>query len=716
MYALRRMDYRTRIARALAELLRGQPFGLARSDEEVDALLEQPKESRLGDWAFPCFTLARELRRAPAAIASELREPAATALAGAVREVQAVGPYLNFFLDKSAVAASVVPAVLDGSFLARRPPRGERVMVEYSQPNTHKAFHVGHIRCAALGDSLARLLEWRGDDAIPVNYIGDEGTHVAKCLWYLRTRFTGDVPEENRGEFLGELYTRATALLDLSLMTRAPHPGVTAARVLAVEPHAEEPRWIVVRLETAAGEASVVSAAGGFEPGDLVPWARPGLRVAGKEVGRVERKGVASEGMIASERELGLSEDDDHAPRLPTGTRVGAEVADVYALPGAVDAGRTVLEVLREREREVGEVLAAVESGAGEVHDLWRRTRQWSLDEFLRIYEWLGCRFDHWFYESEFGEAGKALVREYQERGVFVESEGAVGADLRADGLGFCLLIKSNGTALYATRDLALARRKFDEFGVDRSLYVVDAAQSLHFQQVFRCLGLMGYPQAARCEHLAYAQVVLPDGKMSSRKGNVILFSELKQRLLAKIHGEYLDKYRGEWSDEEIELAGHRIALATMRYGMLLQTNESQIVFDLDEWSSRSGNTGPYMMYAYTRTRSILREAGLREVGETETGEVDWSLLDHETEQELLGHLAGYPAALERAAQTSSPSVVCASIYELSRKFNRMYRHCSVLHAETPELRTARLRLVDAVGRVIRHGLGLLGVATVERM
>merc|ERR1712070_319040 len=147
------------------------------------------------------------------------------------------------------------------------------------------------------------------------------------------------------------------------------------------------------------------------------------------------------------------------------------------------------------------------------------------MEEFRRIYSWIGAEFDDWFFESEYGEVSKQLVREHQSSGVFVESNGAVGADLQKYGLGFCLLIKTDGTALYATRDLSLAQHKFNKCGIDRSVYVVDDAQTFHFQQVFKCLELMGSEEASKCHHLAYAQVVLPDGKMSSRKGNVILFS-----------------------------------------------------------------------------------------------------------------------------------------------------------------------------------------------
>jgi arginyl-tRNA synthetase len=271
-------------------------------------------------------------------------------------------------------------------------------------------------------------------------------------------------------------------------------------------------------------------------------------------------------------------------------------------------------------------------------------------------------------------------------------------------------LIKRDGTALYATRDLALARRKFDEFKVDRSIYVVDSAQTLHFQQVFACLEAMGYERARDCYHVAYAQVVRPDGKMSSRKGNVILFSELRARLLAKIRSEYLDKYQGDWPSEEIAETADALALATIRYGMLNQDSNSLVVFDLDEWTARSGNTGPYMLYAVARIHSIIREAG------NGAHAPNWSLLVDPSERDLLIALLEYPSVVVRAADNYAPNTVCAYIYDLSKRFNRFYHECSVLHAEDPSLRAARLALCDAVGKTISHGLDLLGIRTVNRM
>jgi len=705
------MEQRQELAKIIQQALSGKEFSLEKKLDEISKLLETPKDSKLGDWAFPCFTLAKDLKKAPQAIAPELAETLQKEENQLISKIEAVGPYLNIFLSKAHLAQDLIPSILDGSYLSIRDKQADKIMVEYSQQNTHKAFHVGHIRCAALGDTVIRILEWIGHEVVASNYIGDEGSHVAGCLWYLKNHYSGPIPENNRGEFLGELYTKATAMLDLSLVTKVPNPGLKCATVISLKEHPQEKKWRVVTIDVDGNQKVVVCAGSGFQEEDLVAYASPGMRLGKIAVDNRDKKGINSEGMICSERELGLSEDNQKIAVMPEGAVSGAEVADVYRIHKALPPVPSIVEEYKKRKDEVSQVLQAVESGATEIKELWEKTKKWSMEDFYQVYDWLNCRFDHFFYESQFGESGKKLVRKFQTKGIFAESEGAIGVDLKEDNLGFCVLIKRDGTALYSTRDLALAKKKFEEFGIDRSIYVVDVRQSLHFQQVFKCLDLMNYKQASKCHHLSYGYVERPDGTMSSRKGNVILFSQLQERLLGKINSDFLNKYRDEWPAEEIDTAAYRIALATMRFGMLKHDNNSNIVFDLDKWSSVSGDTGPYMMYACARIKSILGGAG-----KLDHSKADWSLLSHETELDLILHLSTYHSTVFQAAEKYSPLLICSYVYELSRKFSKMYKQCSVIHADSEELKITRACLVSAVGAVIEHGLSLLGIHTVERM
>jgi arginyl-tRNA synthetase len=507
------------------------------------------------------------------------------------------------------------------------------------------------------------------------------------------------------------MYTAATEMLDLGRYTRAPFPGVVAARVTAVQQHPKEQNWQIATVKTVDGTVQVICAGTGFVADDLVAYAPPQTRVKGKLVEVVEKGGVVSTGMICSEAEIGLSDNNSQIALLPDGSSLGTEVAEIFRIPNVLAENVSVLEHVNSLLQRVSAVLQKIEQGDPETIELWKTTKEWSMQELYEVYDWLNCRFSHYFFESQFGESSKELVREFQKTGVFEESDGAVGANLREFNLGFCLLIKRDGTALYATRDLALAQVKFEEYGIDRSIYVVDVGQTLHFQQVFKCLELMGYEQSSKCFHLPFALVVRPDGKMSSRKGNVILFSELVEKLTSKITQEFLEKYRGDWSDDEIEQASTKLSLATIRYGMLNQDNQSMIVFDLDEWTSRAGNTGPYLLYAYARIQSILRDAPAFSVEDAK-----WDLLAHDSEIALLMHVKGYHELLERAAANYSPHLICSYIYDLSKKFSKMYAECSILKAESDDLRTARLCLAQAVGMNIKHGLSLLGIDTIDRM
>ena len=278
-------------------------------------------------------------------------------------------------------------------------------------------------------------------------------------------------------------------------------------------------------------------------------------------------------------------------------------------------------------------------------------------------------------------------------------------------------MLKSDGSGLYATKDLALAKRKFDQFGVDQSIYIVDAAQSLHFRQVFKTLELMGYQQAKQCQHIAYGQVVLPSGKMSSRAGNVILFSALRSQLNKDIHDKFFASKAGEegWTAEEVARAVHAIAVATIKYGMLNHDIVKDIVFVMEEWTAKSGITGPYMLYAYARIQSIIAKVKSQYPQRVEGG-VDMSLLSDELERGVLGLLHEYWNVVEGCTVKHNPSELCQYLFELSKGFSAWYEKCSILSAETVELREARLRFIEAIGAVIKSGLGLLGIRTLDRM
>lgn len=685
------------------------------------AAFERPKNDQFGDVALPCFQLAKSLRKAPPVIAKTLADALATDLPSGAAAVSADGGYLNFTLVLSTVAIKLSDAHRSLELYKNRPASDKRVVIEYSQPNTHKAFHVGHTRCASLGDSIRRLKEWNGDTVTPVNYIGDEGTHVATCLWMLKRENITSFPAKNRGEFLGLKYAQGVALVALDTYTDAPVRGVVVGKITALAAHPKRPELTVCTINLGklgniggdTGERSVQVATGQKDicVGQLVPVALPGADIPDRQIKDGEVAGVKSEGMLCNAAEIGVDE-KPVMPSIAASTKLGVEVAEVFRKSSVPSSVSSVLDYAAGLKREVSEMLKKIESGAPEIKELLAQTRAISLEEFNEIYAWLNCRFDHFFFESEFAESGKQLVKEGLKRGIFTESNGAIGVDLSKEKLGYCLVLKSDGTALYSTRDLALAYKKRELYQLDESLYVVDVAQSLHFLQVFRCLELLGFEQAKNCKHVAYGQVVLPDGKMSSRKGNVILLSQLKAGLEARISEQFLSRYEpGELSDADRKAIVRGVSLAIVRYGMLQQNSDTNVVFDLEKWCSQTGNTGAYVLYALTRVKGILRG-----VVTSAAFSAHFTKLSHPAEEAIVRMLLNFEPTMVLAAEQLAPHYVCAYVYELAKLSNRFYEECPIKSCADETLKQTRLALVAIVEGVMQKCLDLIGVPALKKM
>lgn len=703
------MTIEQHIANLLHVLLK-ERHGQDLSPELIKSKLESPKDASHGDIAFPCFLLAKALKSAPPKIASDLAPELNESLKNdtSLDKVEAVGPYLNFFFSLNHLV-QIIPAIISGDVCQNMPETKTRVMIEYSQPNTHKAFHVGHMRNVALGDALARMYRHCGYEVVAANYIGDEGTHIAKCLWVYLNHRDDEPPATHKGEYLGSLYRKADVLLDFKNLSKYPFPGVITAKVINITPHPQQDQWKVAIIFDGEKEQQVVCGGQGFQVDDVVAYTPVGITFSGRKVDIKNMKGTPSHGAILSEKELGIGEDKNKIKVFPK-TSPGQLLSELGRIKDVLPNEVSVEQEMQKRQLEVSEVLKQLEDKNSPLQDLWQETKSWSMEDFKEVYDWIGCHFDHYFFESEVGNEGKDMVLHAHKKGLLVESEGAIGADLKKDKLGFFLLLKSDGTGLYSTKDIALAKRKFEQFKIDKSIYVVDFSQSLHFSQVFKTLEKLGFPQAKQCFHLAYGLVTLPEGKMSTRKGTVIPFSQLRSTLTTYIQNEFLKKHEDHWSQEEINTAAKNIAVATIRYGMLNQDNLKNIVFDMKEWTSLTGNTGPYLLYAYARTRSIEREIGSHSSSE------QLQLLSSSYERELLCLLNQFKPTISRSTEQNKPQTLCIYLYDLAKTFSRMYEHCPVKKAENEELKLARLALVQATGHTLKKGLELIGISTLDRM
>ena len=373
-------------------------------------------------------------------------------------------------------------------------------------------------------------------------------------------------------------------------------------------------------------------------------------------------------------------------------------------------------------EAERREMYRKYDAGDPYVRELWRTTREWSLEEMRDILKMMDLKIDVWFYESEVDEPSKAIVEELIAKNIATDERPQGGAvivkideklGLTKDKYRTAVILRSDGTTLYLTKDLELAKVKFEQYHVDRSIYVVDFRQSLHFQQAFKILELWGFPQAAKCHHLSYGYVTLPEGSMSSRRGRVILFKDVADEAVRRVLAVESEK-SPDMTEAERKKVAEQIGLGALAYSMLAVDNNKDIVFDMDTALSFDGRTGPYIQNAHVRASSILKKANVSNLESLKAGTFEYELTKHEIE--LIEQISRFPLAVEQAANEYRPLVMAAYAYDLANAFHSFYHAVPVLQAEEESVRHARLRLVAAAKQVIANALRLLDIQAPEVM
>ena len=367
-------------------------------------------------------------------------------------------------------------------------------------------------------------------------------------------------------------------------------------------------------------------------------------------------------------------------------------------------------------KREVEELMKKIESRKGEEYKLWKKTRKWSIEQFDKIYGELGVKFKKFFYENEFISDGFKMVQELLQEGILEKSEGAIIANLEGyDNLSVLMFLRSDGTALYPVADIPLAIKKNKKYKLDRSIYVVDIRQSLYFRQLFKVLELMDYASATlrvgRPEmiHLGYEFVKLPSGMMSSRTGNIITYEDLRNEVFKKAEEETRKRHK-DWKEEKIKKVAAKIAVGAMKFEMLKMGRLQTITFNINEALRFDGFTAAYLQYTYARIKSINKKARKQE-----SKKANFNYLAEAKEHDLIMKLAKYPEAVAKAGERYDPSEIAKYIFELARDFNDYYHSIPVLKAEA-EMRKARLALIGSASQVIKNGLNLLGIETMEEM
>lgn len=557
----------------------------------VEVGIEYPADPTHGDYASPAaMQLAKIVKKPPREVAKALAEHL-----GAlefVQNVEIAGPgFLNFFVAPECLVREVQIILKNGEKYGRNAlGKGKKIMIEYSQPNTNKPMHIGHMRNNFLGMAEARLFEANGYEVIPVNYVGDIGVHITKSmLGYLKWG-KGETPEstQTKGDyFVGKFYQQFEA-------------------ALATEP--------------------------------------------------------------------------------------------------------TLME-------EAQEMLRKWEAGDPEIQKLWKQMNRWVYEGWKRSYERMGCRFDHYFYESTYTESGKQIAEEALEKGVAIRADnGAIIAQLQAHGLPDKVLLRGDGTSIYATKDLKLAEENFAGFGLEGRIYVVASQQKLYLEQVFKILELLGYEYAKRCFHLAYGIVSLPEGMMSSRKGNVVYADDLMNEVQALAYKEVEQRHPTEKETWKKAVA-EEVMIGALKYGLLKVDPLQDITFDPSETVKFEGDTGPYLQYTHARLCSILRKGAPGEGARELVGNaVDATSLQMPEERAVLRKLRLYPEVIFMAAEGHRINAIANFLYDLAQLTNRFYVKHPVLEGPSEVLRLARLQLVAAVAQVLKNGLAILGIEAVERM
>lgn len=369
-------------------------------------------------------------------------------------------------------------------------------------------------------------------------------------------------------------------------------------------------------------------------------------------------------------------------------------------------------------EAERREMYRKWDAGDEYVRELWRVTREWSLEELREVLHMLDVKMDVWFYESEVDEPSKAIVEELIARNIADDERPTGGAVIVKidEKLGLTkekyrtnVILRRDGTTLYLTKDLALAKVKFEQYHVNRSIYVVDVRQSLHLQQAFAILKLWGFPQAEKCYHLGYDLVSLPEGAMSSRKGRVVLFKEVFDEAVKRVLSVNAEK-SVEIAPEEREKIAAQIGLGALVYSMLSVDNNKDIVFNIEEALSFDGRTGPYIQNAHVRANSILKKS---------TFDLRPSTFDYELtkqEIELIEQMSQFPQKVQQAAEEYRPLVMAMYAYDLANAFHSFYHAVPVLQSEDENLKNARLRLVAAAKQVVANALRLLDIQAPDVM
>lgn len=581
------------VIKSLTELY-SQPF------TEKDFQINITKPEFEGDYTVVLFSLVKSLKQSPENLGKQLGEHLIQSNSDFFSAYNVIKGFLNFTIADGYWQQLLQKNYKDVCF-GKKPMTGQKVMVEYSSPNTNKPLHLGHLRNNFLGWSVAEILKANGYDVVKTCIVNDRGIHICKSMIAWQLFGNGATPESTntKGDhFVGNYYVKFN------------------------------------------------------------------------DAYKAEVEKLMSEGMDKATAEK-------EAPVM----------------------------------KAAQQMLLDWEEGKPAVIDLWKKMNQWVYDGFAITYKRIGSDFEKIYYESNTYLLGKRTVEEGLAKNVFYkEPDGSVWIDLTNDGLDKKVVQRKDGTSVYITQDIGLAQDKYNEYKIDRSIYVIGDEQNYHMKVLKLIAEKLQLPNAQNIYHLSYGMVELPSGKMKSREGTVVDADDMVNEMTAtaRKHTEELGKVK-DFSGDELNELYDTLGLGAMKFYLLRVEPKKKMIFNPEESIDFHGFTGPFVQYTHARIRSILRKEAI------DNGQ--WAISKLlPLEKELLVSLEQFGAVLEKAAAEYNPSEIAIYVFNLAKTFNSFYSEHSIANAETEEKKQLRLQLSSFVANVLKSGMQLLGIKVPERM
>jgi arginyl-tRNA synthetase len=574
-------------------------YGFTFSEKDFQVNTTKPEFE--GDYTIVLFSLIKSLKMSPDALGNQLGEKLVSDHADLFGNYNIIKGFLNLEIKPKVLLEMLNKHYQDPCF-GKAPMNGQKVMVEYSSPNTNKPLHLGHLRNNFLGRSIAEILKANGYDVVKSCIVNDRGIHICKSMIAWIRYANGATPNSThtKGDhFVGDYYVKFN------------------------------------------------------------------------EAYKQEVEDLVSNGMDKATAEK-------EAPIM----------------------------------QETQQMLLDWEKGKPDVMELWRTMNGWVYAGFEVTYKRIGTDFAKTYYESDTYLLGKDTVELGLQKNIFYKKEdGSAWIDLTSEGLDEKLVLRKDGTSVYITQDIGLAQKKYEEFGIDTSIYVIGDEQNYHMKVLQLICKKLGLPYANGIHHLSYGMVELPTGKMKSREGTVVDADDLIDEMISisSEHTRSLGKVK-DFNEDELESLYDTIGIGALKFFLLRVDPKKKMIFNPEESIDFHGFTGPFIQYTHARIKSVLRKS-----------EIDVSLNTfnsalHPSEKELLLLAEQFEQILKQAADSLDPSTIAIYLFQLAQSFNSFYAALSIVNAENEEKKQLRLKLASLVATILSSGMLLLGINVPEKM